>query len=71
MYYVWKNAPHYDVINFYHVNPLKNLLCFLAKKSNPSIITYVKCDMGREGFVKEQNSSGGGTMLGGYGLVYY
>lgn len=59
MYYVWKNAPHYDVINFYHVNPLKNLLCFLAKKSNPSIITYVKCDMGREGFVKEQNSSGG------------
>ena len=59
MYYVWKNAPHYDVINLFHVHRFIRFLCWLAKQANPSIITYVKCDMGTAGFVKEQKSSGG------------
>lgn len=58
--YVWKNAPKYDVINFYHCHKFIRFLCWLAKKVNPAIITYVKLDMGREGFVREQNVSGGG-----------
>ncbi len=52
--YVWKNAPKYDVINFYHCHKFIRFLCWLAKKANPNIITYVKLDMGREGFYKEQ-----------------
>lgn len=54
MKYVWKNAPKYDVINFYHCHKFIRFLCWLAKKANPDIITYVKLDMGREGFLKEQ-----------------
>lgn len=52
--YVWKNSPKYDVINFYHCHKFIRFLCWLAKKANPNIITYVKLDMGREGFYKEQ-----------------
>lgn len=52
--YVWKNAPKYDVINFYHCHKFIRFLCWLAKKVNPAIITYVKLDMGREGFLKEK-----------------
>lgn len=55
MKYVWKNAPKYDVINFYHCHKFIRFLCWLAKKANPNIITYVKLDMGREGFLKEQS----------------
>lgn len=54
--YVWKNAPKYDVINFYHCHKFIRFLCWLAKKANPNIITYVKLDMGREGFCKEQKN---------------
>lgn len=52
--YVWKNAPKYDVINFYHCHKFISFLCWLAKKANPAIITYVKLDMGIEGFLKEK-----------------
>lgn len=55
--YVWKNAPKYDVINFYHCHKFIRFLCWLAKKANPAIITYVKLDMGREGFLNEQKSN--------------
>lgn len=58
--YVWKNAPKYDVINFYHCHKFIRFLCWLAKKANPNIITYVKLDMGREGFYKEQKNIWGG-----------
>lgn len=52
--YVWKNAPKYDVINFYHCHKFIRFLCWLAKKANPNIVTYVKLDMGISGFLKEQ-----------------
>lgn len=51
--YVYFNAPNYDVINFYHCHKFINFLCWLAKKRNPKIITYVKLDMGKAGFEKE------------------
>lgn len=53
MKYVYFNAPNYDVINFYHCHKFINFLCWLAKKRNPEIITYVKLDMGKAGFEKE------------------
>lgn len=52
--YVWKNSPKYDVINFYHCHKFIRFLCWMAKKANPNIITYVKLDMGSEGFLKEK-----------------
>lgn len=55
MKYVWNHAPEYDVINFYHSHRFIRFLCWLAKKSNPKIKTYVKLDMGRAGFEKEIN----------------
>lgn len=60
--YVYFNAPKYDVINFYHCHRFINFLCWLAKKRNPDIITYVKLDMGKAGFEKEmkkQKCNGG------------
>lgn len=51
--YVYLNASNYDVINFYHCHKFINFLCWLAKKRNPEIITYVKLDMGKAGFKKE------------------
>lgn len=54
--YVYFNAPKYDVINFYHDHKFINFLCWLAKKRNPEIITYVKLDMSKEGFEKEVKS---------------
>lgn len=51
--YVYFNAPKYDVINFYHCHKFINFLCWLAKKRNPKIITYVKLDMGKAGLKKE------------------
>lgn len=54
MMYVWKNSPKYDVINFYHCHKFIRFLCWMAKKANPNIITYVKLDMGSEGFLKEK-----------------
>ena len=51
--YVYFNAPNYDAINFYHCHKFINFLCWLAKKRNPKIITYVKLDMGKAGFEKE------------------
>lgn len=54
--YVWDNADKYDVINFYHCHKFINFLCWLAKKKNPKIITYVKLDMSASGFTKECNS---------------
>lgn len=59
MKYVWKNAPRYDVINFYHCHRFIRFLCWLAKKANPNIITYVKMDMGIEGFLKEKKEGQG------------
>lgn len=53
MQYVWQHAPEYDVINFYHGHRFIRFLCWLAKKSNPNIKTFVKLDMGRAGFEKE------------------
>lgn len=60
--YVYFNAPKYDVINFYHCHRFINFLCWLAKKRNPDIITYVKLDMGKAGLKKEieqQKCNGG------------
>ncbi|PWM76641.1 MAG: hypothetical protein DBY32_10980 [Phascolarctobacterium sp.] len=60
--YVYLNARKYDVINFYHCHRFINFLCWLAKKRNPNIITYVKLDMGRAGLEKElkrHKNSGG------------
>ena len=60
--YVYFNAPKYDVINFYHCHRFINFLCWLAKKRNPDIITYVKLDMGKAGLEKEmekQKCNGG------------
>ena len=60
--YIYFNAPKYDVINFYHCHRFINFLCWLAKKRNPDIITYVKLDMGKAGFEKEmkkQKCNGG------------
>lgn len=51
--YVYFNAPKYDVINFYHCHKFIKFLCWLAKKRNPNIITYVKLDMSKNGFEKE------------------
>lgn len=51
--YVYLNAPKYDVINFYHCHKFIKFLCWLAKKRNPNIITYVKLDMSKNGFEKE------------------
>lgn len=51
--YVYFNAPKYDVINFYHCHKFINFLCWMAKKRNPNIITYVKLDMSKTGFEKE------------------
>lgn len=60
--YIYFNAPKYDVINFYHCHRFINFLCWLAKKRNPDIITYVKLDMGKGGLEKEiekQKCNGG------------
>jgi len=60
--YVYFNAPKYDVINFYHCHKFINFLCWLAKKRNSKIITYVKLDMGKAGLKKEiekQKCNGG------------
>lgn len=60
--YIYFNAPKYDVINFYHCHRFINFLCWLAKKRNPDIITYVKLDMGKAGLEKEmekQKCNGG------------
>lgn len=54
MKYVWRNAPKYDVINFYHCHKFIRFLCWLAKKANPNIITYVKLDMGKDGYNQEK-----------------
>lgn len=51
--YVYFNAPKYDVINFYHCHKFIKFLCWIAKKRNPDIITYVKLDMSKTGFEKE------------------
>lgn len=48
--YVYNNAKKYDIINFYHSNEFTNFLCWLAKKINPKIITYVKLDMDEADF---------------------
>lgn len=64
--YIYFNAPKYDVINFYHCHRFINFLCWLAKKRNPDIITYVKLDMGKGGLEKEiekQKCNGGGKAL--------
>lgn len=55
MKFVWQNAARYDVINFYHTHKFIMFLCWLAKKRNPVIKTYVKMDMGRDGFEKTIN----------------
>lgn len=55
--YVWQNAPKYDVINFYHCHKFIHFLCWVAKKANPDIVTYVKLDMGEAGFKKEQKNN--------------
>lgn len=51
--YAYFNALKYDVINFYHGGRFINLLCWLVKKRNPDIKTYVKLDMGKAGFKNE------------------
>ncbi len=48
--YIYKNVKKYDVINFYHSHEFTNFLCWLAKKINPKIITYVKLDMDEADF---------------------
>ncbi len=57
--YVYFNAHKYDVINFYHNHKFINFLCWLAKKRNTKIITYVKLDMSKIGFEKEINKKTG------------
>lgn len=60
--YVYLNALKYDVINFYHGSRFINLLCWLVKKRNPCIKTYVKLDMGKASFEREiekQKCNGG------------
>ena len=50
MQFVWRHAADYDVLNFYHVDKLIMFLCWLAKKRNPQVLTYVKMDMAADGF---------------------
>ena len=49
MQFVWRHAADYDVLNFYHVDKLIMFLCWLAKKRNPLVFTYVKMDMEKAG----------------------
>ena len=51
--YAYLNALKYDVINFYHAGRFINLLCWLVKKRNPNIKTYVKLDMGKASLKNE------------------
>ena len=69
--FVWENARDYDVINFYHTHKFIMFLCWLAKKRNPDIITYVKMDMGEAGFnrvmeEKQRNKRRLADRLAGY-----
>lgn len=69
--FVWQNARDYDVINFYHTHKFIMFLCWLAKKRNPDIITYVKMDMGEAGFnrvmeEKQRNKRRLADRLAGY-----
>lgn len=45
--FLFRNAAHYDVLNFYHLVRKHLLFLVIAKCRNPRIKIYVKTDMGR------------------------
>lgn len=50
--YIWKQAPNFDILNFYFVRSFGVLAAFIAKIRNPNIIVYCKLDLGREPFLE-------------------
>jgi len=48
--FLWENIKSFDVLNMYHCSEWALIYCWIAKMRNPNVKTYIKLDMGRQGF---------------------